>query len=81
MHDCVIRNPGDFFDRNSKSCMIFSQCMHAIVVFGFNQTEFSGGERLQNYAVGIGFLSGSASQEVIGSIQLTPVTAGILHAC
>ena len=68
MHDCVSQNPVDFFN------IVIP--MHAIVVFGFNQTEFSGGERLQNYAVGIGFLSGSASQEVVGSIQLTPVTAG-----
>ena len=45
-------------------------------VFGFNQTEFVGNERLQNYAVEIGFLSGSISQEITGSIQLTPVTAG-----
>ena len=50
--------------------------MQSIIVFGFNQTEFIGNERLQNHAVGIGFLSGSVSQDVIGSIQLTPITAG-----
>ena len=44
-------------------------------MFGFNQTEFIGSERLQSYAVAIGFLSGSASQEVKGLIELTPVTA------
>ena len=49
--------------------------IHSIIVFGFNQTEFIGSERLQSYAVAIGFLSGSASQEVKGSIELTPVTA------
>ena len=48
-----------------------------VIVFGFNQTEFIGGERSQNYTVEVGFLSGSVSQEVKGSIQLTPVTAGI----
>ena len=51
-------------------------CCFVVTVFGFNQTEFIGEERLQNYAVEIGFLSGLASQEVTGSIKLTPVTAG-----
>ena len=51
-------------------------CCFVVTVFGFNQTEFIGEERLQNYAVEIGFLSGTASQEVMGSIKLTPVTAG-----
>ena len=50
---------------------------YLFVVFGFNQTEFIGNEQSPNYAVEIGFLSGSASQEVKGSIKLTPVTAGI----
>ena len=44
--------------------------------FGFNQTEFIGNEQSQDHAVEIGFLSGSVSQEITGSVQLIPVTAG-----
>ena len=58
---------------------VFFLILFVVTVFGFNQTEFIGGERSQNYAVEIGFLSGSVSQEVKGSIQLTPVTAGIAY--
>ena len=45
-------------------------------VFGFNQTEFSGLERGERYAVEVGFLSGSSSSVVVATISLNLGTAG-----
>ena len=46
------------------------------IVFGFNQTEFRGVERGEEYAVEVGFLSGRSTSVVIAEIILNLGSAG-----